>query len=764
MAKQKKSEFIDIQGVLREYMSKWYWFLISLIICIGIGFLVAKKNKPIYEVDANVLISQDDTTSGLMPMGSVGELFGSKAKVDDEVFVISSHSLLRDVANDLGINKMHFVRLGFLNTVMAYPEFPVDVVAAPGVIDTLRTPIYFKIKVDDNGLVSVKAKAHRNVIAEVKDAEFPVSINTDYGNFVVDTTSYYESGKDFKTYVNICGYDAVAEDISELVSTSIGSKRSNVIRLSMKTENVDYGKDILNKILENYNIRGINEKNLQSEKTAKFIEERLAIISDDLSDTETEIQKYKETKGIVDVEAEAIYQTEKRAKLEEALVNVETQAQIIKLTGEFLSDPENAYSLIPMAIDNQGLQEGIMAYNELVLQRMNLVADAKPNNKTRQILDGQIDAMRNNIITSVNKAYDNMMVTVRDLRNEMNTAMGQLGGVPAQEREFLNMKRQQEIKQQLYLFLLQRREETAMMLANAVPKGIIIDEAFALNRPVNLSKMAIVVTSAIIGLLLGFLIIYLQKVLRVKFSTRDELEALISTPILGEISQSRSKEVVVAKPKSNSSTAELFRLVRSNLLFMLGDPSNKVILITSTKSGEGKSFISINISSSLAMLGKKVLLVGLDIRKPRLAEYLNMPANPGFTTYIAGSSQLTIDQIIHKNVFIEGLDMIFAGPVPPNPSELLISHKVDDFFNAMREEYDYIIIDSAPVGMVSDSLALSRVADATVYVCRANYTTKSDIHLLEGLYDDNRLPKLGIVLNGTTAKQGYGYGYGESQN
>lgn len=757
MAKQKKSDFIDIKGIFKEYVSKWRWFAISIIICGCLGFLVAKKIKPIYAINANVLISQDDK-GGMASLGAIGDLFGSKSKVDDEIFVISSHSLLRDVVKSLGINEVHSVRLGFLNHILAYPEYPVDIIPAPGITDTLRTAIAFKVKVNDEGLVSVKAKAKGEVVGEIEDAKFPVTLKTDYGLFIVDSTSYYVPGEKVTTNIGLSGYDLAAENLAKDVSSSIGSKRSNAIRLDMRTVNPAYGIDVLNKIIEKYNERGIAEKNLQGEKTAKFIDDRLEIISGDLNTAEETIQNYKENKGIIDVGAEAAYQTGKRSAAESALVNTEMQAEIVKLTGEFISNPENAYSLIPMTADNKGLQEGIMAFNELVLQRMAIAANAKPNNKALKLIDDQIDAMRSNIATSVSKVYDNLMVTLRDQRAQMNKAMGRLGDVPSQEREFLNMKRQQEVKQQLYLFLLQRREETAMMLANATPKGLIVDEAYALNEPVNLSKKMILLIFLLIGCCIPPVFIYIRKLTRTKFESRNEVESLVDVPILGEVCEDRSDRDIVTVAGDHSSITELFNLLRSQLSFVLGD-GHKVVLLTSTRSGEGKSFVSVNLAADMALLDKRVLLIGMDIRKPRLADYLNIHPQFGLTQYLS-SSDISIDQMIVKVEKANGLDVIVSGPVPPNPAELLNSSRLDSMMAELSQRYDYIFIDSAPIGMVSDTFSLNRLSDATIYVVRANYTTRADLRFIDEIHETKRLNKLCIVVNGTKTKTGYGYGYG----
>lgn len=761
MAKQKKSDFIDISAIVREYISKWYWFAISVVVCGCIGFLIAKINKPLYSINANVLISQDDK-GGMASLGAIGDLFGSKGKVDDEIFVISSHSVFRDVVRDLGIYKKHNVRRGFLNTVLSYPEYPIDVIAAPGVTDTLRTGISFKIKVNDKGLATIKAKAKKEVVAEVEDEKLPVTLNTPYGRFVVDTTSTYIPGKALKTTIGISGYDAAAEDLAKNVAASIASKRSNAIRLGMKTANIDFGKDVLNEIIKKYNERGIAEKNLQGEKTAKFIDERLAIISGDLSEAEGDIQSYKERKGIIDVGAEATYQSTKRARFETALVENETQAEIVKMTGEFIDNPANAYSLIPMTVKVEGLQSVIGAYNQLVLERMSIASNAKGNNRALKLLDEKIDAMRENIAASVVKAYDNLMVVNKEIRSQMNATMGRLGNVPSQEREFLNMKRQQEVKQQLYLFLLQRREETAMMLANSTPKGIIVDEAYALNKPVNMGKKLILLIALLIGLCIPPVILYMRKLLRTKFDTKAEVESMTDVPVLGEICLDRSNRSLVAVKGDHSSTTELFNLLRSHLPFVLGgDGSSKVVMLTSTQSGEGKSFVSINLAADMALLDKRVLLIGMDVRKPRLAEYLNITPRFGLTQYL--TSDIDIDKLIVNDPAAPALDIIVSGPVPPNPAELLSSKRLDVLMEELRKRYDYIFIDSAPVGMVSDTFSLDRLSDATIYVVRADYTSRSDIRFIDEIYEQHRLKKLCIVVNGTKTKRGYGYGYGEKK-
>ena len=354
--------------------------------------------------------------------------------------------------------------------------------------------------------------------------------------------------------------------------------------------------------------------------------------------------------------------------------------------------------------------------------------------------------------------YDNAAVTVNDLKQQMTNTLSRLNDVPVQERYIMDTNRELQIKAQLYMFLLRRQEENAMMLANATPKGIVVDVAYTLAEPIGPSKKLILLVFLIIGICLPPAYLYLLKLLRNRSETRDEIERRTDVPILGEMCIDNSGRSLVVTPTDTSSTTELFRLMRANLLFFLSDPKDKVILLTSTKSGEGKSFISINLAATLALLGKKVLLVGMDIRAPKLASYLGLRAPQGLTNYLS-SPNISIDDIIVKRPFdeIPSIDVIVAGPVPPNPAELLTSEKVDTMFAELRDRYDYIVVDSAPVGLVSDTFTLDRIADATIYVTRVNYTTNGDVDSIGEIYANKRLKRLSIVVNGVKTRKSYGY-------
>ena len=758
--KLNSSDFFDLRGTLDKWMSKWYWFAISAFLCVALTFVYTKIKKPVYMVQADVLISPDDS-SGLSPLGDFSQLFGNSGYVQDELYVIKAHSVNREVARRLNLNKIHKEK-GLILSDFKYDDFQVDVFSEGNVADTLRTAIIFAVEVSDKGKIEIEAEDKDDTLAEVKADAFPVTVDTKYGKFVVDKTKDFVEGESLKTKIMFVGYDAMAESLSTDLDIYIADRKSNVIKLNIETPNIEYGKDILNRIIAIYNERGVEERALKARQTLNFIDERLAMISNDLTDSEQDVEKYKKEKGIVDVGSEAAYQTGKRSQAESKLVEAETQLDILQMTKDFLANPKNKFDLIPTSVSNAALQEVIAGYNEMIITRMNLLSSAKESNITVRQLDQQISTVRENIVASLDRTLAQQKLVVSDISRQLGGAQGKLAGVPTQERQYRTLLRQQNVKEQLYLFLLQRREETAMLIANSTPKAIIVDEAYAQQEPLGMKRIMKLILAFIFGLIIPAAWMWVAELLRDKFNNSEELRSKTDLPILGEISIDRRGDVLAVREDGSSTTAELFRLMRAQLQFLLKSPDDKVVMVTSTMPGEGKSFISINLAASLAIAKKRVVLVGMDIRKPRLAQYLNISPRKGLTEYLSDSSVKVSDIITPASGRLH-FDVIAAGPVPPNPAELLLTERVDTLFAELRKEYDYIIIDSAPVGVISDSFNIVRITDVTVYVTRANYTKFSDVKYLNSVAEQNRLKNVSVVLNGTKARQGYGYGYGENK-
>lgn len=760
MDKKNSSDFIDIKGLFLKYAKNWYWFAISVVICCMGAYVVVKKFPQKSQVNASILVTQDDGTASML--NGLGGLLGADPYVQDEIFVITSHSVLKDVVRDLGINKMHWLKTGFLTKKLEYPDFPVDVFATPQLTDTLSAVLNFKVVVSKDGKkADITVKAKGKTIADIENAQLPANVSTIYGDYIVNKTETFPTAADEEvtTWITFTGYDSAAEDLAKEIDAYIASKKSNVIQLGVQTANAVYGCDMLNKTMAVYNERGIQERNERALKTASFIQERLALISDALDEAENAIESYKEGNRMVDVGIETSINTRLKTEYEAKLVELRTNKEILDMTLNFLMNGEKRYELLPVvSLDGDSENTALQTYNELVLKRMTMLSGAKSGNRNVVEIEKQIDALRENIIVAIERAIESCNVAIKDAKLQADMAIAKLGNVPTQEREFLNLKRQQQVKQQLYIFLLERSEETAMLIANAIPKGTVIDAAYVLRDPVGAGKFLILIIAIFIGLFIPIFVLYIIDMLRSRMEGRTDVEKITGLPILGEMCLDKSGNNLVVSEKSTSSSSELFRMIRTNLEFVLGNPGDKVVMVTSSMSGEGKSFISTNVAASLALLGKKVVLVGMDIRKPQLANYLGVSPSPGLTQYLSNSS-MPLEDIIRDYEPVPGLSLIVAGPIPPNPGELMTSSRIGELIAELRREFDYIIVDTSPVGMVSDSFNLTKYVDATIFVVFDKRTRLQDLRFLNSIAEDKRLKRVNVIINGTHSKKGYGYGY-----
>lgn len=758
MSEKNKNDIIDISAILKTCIRNWYIFVISIVVCVGLAFVYNRRHTAVYEVKANMVIASEESTSS--PLSS---LLGSSANVEDELFAVSSHTIYCRVAKKLGLDVSYRVKTGFMQSEQMFQDAPISILTPADFGDTLSTPLKIRFKFDNSGRGSLTLRDKNSEITKMEDVKLPATFKTPYGTFTVKKTIYWPEEDAVKGTAYLNSYDMAAENLDTDVRVSKGSRKSNVLELSLESSNIPYAKAVLNTIMEEYNLRSSAEENERNSKTLDFINTRLGLLATELSEAEAGVQRAKSANGVSDIRAEAEYQFTKRGNMESEIVNAEAKSQITKMLQDFVSDPDNMYVPLPTsALGTMGetSDRSMTDYNNLIAKRAQMASRVGPDNPAIRKIDTQLSTYRQALLQSLNKSYQASQLTLRELQGKYNAAMSSLGSVPQNERLFRDLERQRSIKEQLYLILLKQREQTAIMLANSDMKGRIIDQAFAMSEPLSMSPKAIYVIALLVALFLAAVAVYARVLLRNKFADRSELERLTDAPILGEICTDRSGRTLIVKPGENGSTAELFRLIRTNLQFILTGHDAKVILLTSTRSGEGKSFISINLAASLALLGKKVLLVGMDIRNPQLANYLQLPRHRGLTDYL--SADISLADIIRHNPCGNNVDIISAGPVPPNPSELLAGDKMARLIAQLRDMYDYVILDSAPVGMVSDTFTVGRLADATVYVTRANYTTVADIRYFNDQYEANRLPRPAIVINGTAAKQGYGYGYGRS--
>ena len=557
---------------------------------------------------------------------------------------------------------------------------------------------------------------------------------------------------------------SVAKGYANSLLVAPTSKTTSVVVISLKNTNPRRGKDFINKLLEMYNINANNDKNEVAQKTAEFIDERIGIISKELGSTEQDLENFKRTAGITDLSSEAQIALTGNAEYEKKRVENQTQINLIVDLQKYLQG--NEYEVLPA---NVGLQDGglvgaISRYNEMLIERNRLLRTSTESNPAIVNLNTSIRAMRSNVQATLDATLKGLQITKADLDREASRYSRRISDAPTQERQFVSIARQQEIKAGLYLMLLQKREENAITLAATANNAKIIDEALADDNPVSPKRMMVYLAALVLGMGIPVGIIYLIGLTKFKIEGRADVEKLTSLPVIGDIPLADEKSGSIAVfENQNNLMSETFRNVRTNLQFMLENGKN-VILVTSTVSGEGKSFVSSNLAISLSLLGKKVVIVGLDIRKPGLNKVFNLSRKEqGITQFLTNPAVNLMDLVqpsdINRNLFI-----LPGGSVPPNPTELLARDGLEKAIETLKANFDYVILDTAPVGMVTDTLLIGRTADLSVYVCRADYTRKAEFTLINELMENNKLPNLCIAINGLDLqkkKYGYYYGYGK---
>lgn len=761
---QQEEQIIDFSAFVRKHKRYWWLFLLSLVACMLLAFTYLKFATRIYSVNAVVLVAQDDNSAGAgANLLKSMKLMGQGSKVDDEMIVFSSQELCTQVAKQLGLNHSYVEKKEWYKpSKNHYNSSPIEVEAPEEMFDTLSN-VNFKIDVNKQGLANIKVKSGRDKLANLKDVKLPVTVKTTYGTFIIKQTENYKKGKPCHITADLYGNYVLGEILNKRIKVKLATKKSNGINLSLNESNKARGRDILNTLMELYNERGQHEKDEQAINTAKFIDERLALIYKGLTSSEADIETYKRAHKIVDPELQIKSAVAKQELSDRAIVRLETNKQLLGMVRDFVSNPANKHSYIPFEVDSSAASGSIRAYNNLLAKRQELSQSAKGDNIALKQIDEQIETMHANVLQGINSSIKGLNLQLSKARSQANETAGGLNQVPTQEREARELLRQQGIQNTLYTFLLEKREENALVLAATTPKGKIVDHAYAQISPVSPNKMVVTAMALLAGLLLPLLLIYLKDLFTTKFSNQEELEEISQVPFIGHIHHNRHNTQLVVKDGKSSSIVELFRYVRNNLQFMLNKEDDKVILVTSSISGEGKSFISTNIASSFALLGKRVALVGMDIRNPKLAQMLNLNEMPGVTSYLS-RADVSLEQIAQQCREVNGLDVFVGGAIPPNPSELLLSDRVKDFFADLREHYDVIIVDSAPVAQVSDSFALDKYCNATVYVTRANYTKRNLVKYMNRIAANKQLKNMCVVLNDTKPSNDNTYGYGQKND
>ena len=670
-------------------------------------------------------------------------VMGGDANVYNEIEILGSESMVAKTIGELGINCRYYEKTGFMKKKDHYGTSPIVVEAPKEVFDTLSVSLPFKIKVHANGTadITVKKSFFKNY-AKLEGVQLPATVKTPYGLFVVKPTKYFTPNHEYTITASVAGIIPAALSLQEDMTVDQKAKKTDLIYVDVVDSDVKRGRDFLTTLVRLYNERGLEDKDKQGMVTAKFIDDRLSLIYKNLMGSEAEIEAYKKAHNMVDPFLKAKTAIAKEESSEAALVALETQYRISGMIKSFITDPSNRLSLIPFETDSTSASM-VRAYNALITQRQHLAHSAKADNPALVQLDQQLNGMRENMIGSVNNALGALKIKIEQAKSVLGEGKSGVNDFASAERDTRNLYRDQAIQNELYLFLLQKREENALKMAAAQPKGKTVDAAFAGEKPVKPKKAIALLIALIFAIALPVVWIYTKLLLDNKVRNRLGLKELSKAPILGGVSH--NKDFSYIYPEEGNSYDE-FRVIRDNLQFMLPNQDCNVVALTSASAAEGKTYLAINLASAFAKLGKKVALVELNFREPCLAKVLNLPTNNALTSFVS-QSNITISEIVQTYNSEPLLDIYPAGTVPPNPSELLQNERTAQLFKQLRSQYDVVIVDTVGACIVSDTLSVAKYSDTTVVVVRANSTKNSNIYALNQLLEEGKLKNMGFVLN-----------------
>ncbi|MBC7845824.1 MAG: polysaccharide biosynthesis tyrosine autokinase [Flavobacterium sp.] len=770
---EDQNEDFNVREAIERYLSHWQWFVLAVCLSVTVAYVYLRYTTSQYQASTTILVKDDKKGGMLSELSAFSDMglgSGMKSNLDNEIEILKSRTLVERAVRKLELN-VTIIEKGKVNTIERYKELPIQVhfINVKPVFYTDGTKLGFEKKSPDTFELINDSNDEESDLSVLlnskKEFQYGEIIATRIGDLIITKSI----GKKWPIGLEEKSISIVVSPLESVVASFQGrlnvnpiSKTSSVVNVSIIDPVVKKAELFLDNLIQIYNEDAAADKSFISENTSKFVANRLLLITQELDGVEKDVEKFKTSNKLTDIETEAKLFIEGSSEYNKKRVEIEIQLNMVASMLDFIKKSSNSDLLPTNMISAKGEETGLMdSYNQLVLERNRILKSATAENPTVVKLDQQLASLKTNIAESLRRLQANLNIQKRDLRGQEGLLDSKIGDIPVQERQFRVIARQQKVKEELYLYLLQKREETAISLAATEPNARVIDAARASKIPVSPKKAIIYLAALLLGLLIPFGILYLIDLLDTKVKSRFDITSKLSIPFLGEIPKSETPNEIV-DTTSRSSTAEAMRIVRMNLDFMLNQVPEgraKTILFTSTLSGEGKTFLSVNIASIFALSGKKVLLIGMDIRNPKLNEYIDLPSSAGLTNYLS-SSNVKIEDYIFKHKSFEQMYVLPPGSIPPNPTELLMSKKVDELFAQFKKEYDFIIVDTAPVSLVSDTLIIAKQADTFVYVVRANVLDKRMLHIPEVLYREKKLPNMALLLNDAETKKGYGYGYG----
>lgn len=765
------SKEINIKELIDPYFKNWKYFVGFLFLMMVAAAYFIKSTTPVYKAQATVLIKDakkmSPASGDIGVLQSLGGFSGMGTNsIENELGVFQSKTIIEDVLKEHNFQTPLYSKQTFYNLELYGKTSPyiIHIIQEKNDVELPKKPIYIKTK---NNQITLSSDEWDNEIV----SSFNKTINLPFALMMISKNPNFKIPKKtnmsdvFFTYSD---FDATVSNFQAQLEADLLEKEGTIISLSVNFENKDKAKDFLNSLITQYNIYATNDKNIESKRTKDFIDKRISIISKELGDVETQKEGYKSSNNIVDLPTEARINLQLKEQSKAQILEIGTQLELNKILENTLNKKETG-DVLPfnLGLQNDAATKSIQDYNALVLQRNKLLREATPDNPVVKSINSQIDELRGSLIETLQKNETSLALAKRKVEMQFGGSEAVIGKIPSQEKLFRSIERQQQIKENLYLLLLQKREEAAINVEITADKARTIDKAFVFRAPVAPKKVLILGVFMVFGILLPFSIIYLKEILQSTINKRSDISKLTQNPIIAEIPKLKRSENTLVSFNDVSPIAEAFRILVTNLKFLLPiKDESHIIMITSSVKGEGKTFVSTNLSIVLASARSKVLLIGADIRNPQLQRYNPaMKSAKGLTEFLGGEEFSSLNDIIHPSGFNENCDFIYSGSIPPNPTDLLQNNKLDDLLSMIKAQnkYKYIVLDTAPLLLVTDSFIIADKSDVIVYVTRSEVTEKSYLDFLNNSVEENKLENVGIVLNGVKESNfGYGnkFGYG----
>ena len=747
-------EGLDLKQILSRILANWYWIALSVLVCLACANLYVRYKTPNYKISARVLVNDEKKGAGLSGggdlLGDLGGLLGTKSTVDNEAEILKTRYLMEQVVKDMNLNITYY-RKGTLKKVELYESpYQVKVVAAADTIKATDVEVSFL----NNNQVAVSADGIDTLVALDRSFTIPFVgvVQIIKGSAVPVLEEKYA--------FNIMSVDSKVIALMDAITVEVKNKQVTIIDLSLTHAIPKKGEDILSKLIEKYVQANLTDKNEVADSTVKFIQNRLAYIGGELGGLEGNIQNFKQENNLADMTEQSKLLVQTTGQYVNDLGKIETQISILKSLQDYLKDEGKNKRVLPSSLIPADLvfNGAVEKYNSLTLERARRLIGVTEANPGIQLMDKEIANARADIESNISTTLDGFLITRNRINGQMKKAEGQVRNVPKVERNYLNLARQQQIKQELYIFLMQKSEETAISKTSNIANSKTIDPPKSEVKPFSPKRMVVYLFGLVAGLVIPLGLMYVKDLLNDKIQTKEDIMRITPVPIIGEISHDEGNDNMVVANSSRSAISEQFRALRTNLSFFFKNSDEKVILLTSSMSGEGKSFVAINLGQILALTGKKVLLMELDLRKPGLSAKLEISNPIGFTNYVT-SPELTSNDIVKPLKLQENLFVVSSGPIPPNPAELLLSERTKMLMQELKQHFDYIIIDAPPVGIVTDAQLLASYSDVCLYLVRQNYTLKQQLNIVDDLSRSQKMKGLSIVVNDIKATKGYGYGY-----